>query len=342
MNSKIIANFIKKEFEDTGKPFLFNGKSYRINSIFEEDDGLHLYLFISNGKFMDFKAGEQGDFEWLVTKFKKLEDKNDAPGFIHRNYFKVTTSALIKRIEELRKEGFDDPKSEIIPKRIKKPEDFLPMNRVTKTNKRFFDYLEGRGIDRDQIRKFKFHYAISGNYMNRVILPIFYEKKFVYFIARDITNKSSKKYLNPKAEEVKKNGTGSIVFNLDFVKEGDTVIICEGPFNCFHRLPKNTVLVAVQGKSLLLNQFRKLHRKKPGKYIIAYDSDEYFNKSSNKTHIFLSKNAEKTPIELINWEKYRKIKEDVCDFGDLYGLVDVLPVYSQTYFDYIKQHFLGV
>lgn len=345
MNPTIIANFIKKEFEDKKLPFLFNGKSYRINSFFDKnnpDEGLHLYIFISNGKFIDFKSNEQGDFIWLVKNYKKVKGPREViKEYIYKNYFRASQSELTKRIKKLKEDGFADIKEEIFPNRIEKPSDFLPMNKKTQANKRFFDYLNGRGIDDKKIKKFKFHYAISGAYMNRVILPIFYEKKFVYFIARDVTGKSSKKYLNPKSEEVNNNGTGSIVFNLDFIEEGDTVLLCEGPFNCFHDLPKNNILAAVQGKSLLINQFKKIERKKPGKYIIAYDNDDYFNDSVSKTYNFLTKKTN-VSVELINWEKYKKITKDVCDFGDLYGKVDELPIHSLSYQDYVKQHFLGV
>lgn len=344
VSPSIIAAFIKKEIEDKGKDVIYNGKSYRINSIFvEADTGHHLYIFASNGKFIDFKTNTRGDFIWFVKSYLDLKlSREKIRDMLVMKYRTVSSSDIKERINNIRKDDIFNGE-EIFPVRIEKPDDFLALSKVTDHNKKFFNYLNGRGIDNRMIKKFKFHYAVSGKYENRVILPIFYEKKFVYFIARDVTGTSKLKYLNPSGEEVNNNGSGSIVFNLDFVKKGDTVVICEGPFNCFHRTEANTVLVAVQGKKLLTNQFKKIERKKPSKYVIAYDNDKYFKDSMMSTFKYLTSIAKvDAKVEIIDWEQYKKIKDDVCDFGDLYGKVDELKIYSTNFQMYVQNHFLGV
>ena len=175
-------------------------------------------------------------------------------------------------------------------------------------------------------------------YNNRVILPMFYEKKFVYFTARDITGKSKLKYLHPASDEVNGNGTGSILYNLDLFKEGDIAVICEGPFNCFHKTDDDFILLAVNGKAIGINQFRKIERKKPSKYVIAYDNDKYFHDSVVKTYKFLSENS-KIPVEVIDWKKYYEIDKKICDFGDIYEKIDKLTIHSCTVKKYIMKKF---
>ena len=321
------------------------GKSYRINSIFTQDSEQHLYIFKSNGKYQCFKTGEKGDFTWLVKTFKKLKglNKEGIKSYILKNYFRVTSESVANRIKALKEDGAIDydSKEEIFPKRISKPKEFIPLNKETDINRRFFLYLNGRGISNDKIKKFKFHGVAEGKYENRVVLPMFYEKKFVYFTARDITDRNKLKYLHPTSDEVKGNGTGSVLFNVDEVEEGDIAMINEGPFNCFHNLPEKHKLVATNGKLLLINQFRKLERKRPSKYILCYDNDKYFHESTLKTYKFLTK-ASKIPVEIVDWNAYKKIKENVCDFGDLYKKVKELPIHSYNMDAYVREKFLGV
>jgi hypothetical protein len=338
---KIIENFILKEFDKN--EVLHEEESYRINSIFEEDDNHHLYIFKKNGNFIDFKTSEQGSFIWLVARLKKLGNimPEKIESYIIQNYNCISKESLKDRINSKRDE--DKPKAitEKFPVRIEKPKIFFPMkNSNNLVSTKFFSYLNSRGIDNNKIKKFKFHYAITGKYANRVILPIFYEKNFVYFTARDITDKSKCKYLHPSSKEVNGNGTSCVLFNLDFLNEGDTAVLVEGPFNCFHDTQEGTVLLSVFGKALLFNQFKKLQRKNPGKYVIAYDYDKYFQKSTLKTYKFL-KDKVNVPIEIIDWDKYRSYPSFKKDFGDLYKTLKKLPIHTIDIFEFEKRELLN-
>lgn len=335
---EVVANFIRKEFPESAASYREGDKSFRINSVFVEDHKRHLYIFVENGDFRCFKSGERGDFVWLVKKVKKVKGfRNEVERFILNNYYSIKEDDLVKKVKSL--ESQKRSKGAKL-NAIELPEGTFPLNRETPINKKFFIYLDGRGITREMIRKFRMGYCVSGNYSNRIIIPVYDNRKIVYFMSRDITGKSKRKYLNPSREEVKGNGTGAIVFNIDSVKAGDTVVITEGVFNAFHKTEDNVVLCSIFGKSVLFNQLRKILAKKPSALVVAYDNDKFFMKSTLESYNFIKREIgeSKSPeIKIVNWSKY---KEGTGDFGDLYKDVDSLPIHCVSYQQFLSKNFI--
>ena len=65
----------------------------------------------------------------------------------------------------------------------------------------------------------------------RIVIPVYEDKKLVYFQARSLTN-ALPKYLNPR-KECSENGKSNFVFNLDKIasKNFRNIVICEGIFS---------------------------------------------------------------------------------------------------------------
>ena len=105
------------------------------------------------------------------------------------------------------------------------------------------NYLENRGITKQDIIHWKIGCCVGGDYNNRIIIPSFDEEGHVnYFVARTF-NGSWRKYLNPPASK-------NIIFNelyLDFDKD---LVIVEGIFDAMIAGPNS---VPILGSTLREN-----------------------------------------------------------------------------------------
>ena len=129
--------------------------------------------------------------------------------------------------------------------RIDLPKEFVTLtghHRAT-TMTPALNYLQNRGVTKQDILHWKIGCCMSGDYNNRVVIPSFDEDGYVnYFVARTF-NGSWRKYLNPPASK-------DIIFNelyLDFDKD---LIIVEGIFDAIIAGPNS---VPILGSTLREN-----------------------------------------------------------------------------------------
>jgi len=86
------------------------------------------------------------------------------------------------------------------------------------------NYLENRGIKKQDILHWKIGCCMRGDYNNRIIIPSFDEEGYVnYFVARTF-NGAWKKYLNPPASK-------NIIFNELYLDFDNDLVIVEGAFD---------------------------------------------------------------------------------------------------------------
>ena len=105
----------------------------------------------------------------------------------------------------------------------------------------------------------------SGSFANRIIIPIYYNRKMVTFTSRDITGKSKfKAKACPMDKEVLH--AKHLLHGFDLV-QGNTVIVTEGPFDTFRFGPG---AVNTQGIAFTDNQIELLGAFK--NIFICYDS----------------------------------------------------------------------
>ncbi len=108
------------------------------------------------------------------------------------------------------------------------------------------DYLVGRGITENIIKKFNLKYTTyrtsNKNFRNRIIIPS-YDKygKLNYYTGRDYTGKSFRKYFNLEDSNRK-----DIIFNENFINWDADVVIVEGPTD--HLVIPNSI--PLLGKSI--------------------------------------------------------------------------------------------
>ena len=106
------------------------------------------------------------------------------------------------------------------------PNEFISLanKKLPRTAAKPLNYLESRGLGKEDIIKWKIGYCTTGKYASRVVFPSFDEDGDVnYFVTRAYDN-SWRKYLNPPEQK-------DVVFNhlyLDFNKD---IILVEGVFD---------------------------------------------------------------------------------------------------------------
>jgi DNA primase len=136
-------------------------------------------------------------------------------------------NSLTGRIEIESFESIFEQKKEVEEKvRLYLPEDFVSLtgkNHSALASKPL-NYLKSRGIDRDDILKWKIGYSLSGKYGGRILIPSFSDDGSLnYFVARSYMSSYSK-YLNPPASK-------NIVFNHLYVDWDSDVVLVEGVFD---------------------------------------------------------------------------------------------------------------
>tara|TARA_R100000664_G_C2757396_1_gene145614 strand:- start:1341 stop:2279 length:939 start_codon:yes stop_codon:yes gene_type:complete len=106
------------------------------------------------------------------------------------------------------------------------PEKFktLTTNKNSYESRMAIKYLLNRGVDHEDILKWKIGFCNEGKYSNRIIIPSFSQTGHCnYFIARSYVF-SNRKYLNPSADK-------DIIFNHLYIDWDEDLTIVEGVFD---------------------------------------------------------------------------------------------------------------
>ena len=131
------------------------------------------------------------------------------------------------------------------------------------------NYLKGRNINDDLIKKHKIGFCYDGHYSNMVIIPSYdIDNKLNYFISRSYLSKTKIKYKNP---EVQKE---TIIWNEHLIDWSKRVYLVEGVFDSIF-LPNS---IPMLGKYLSDLLFNKIYDKSESVTIIldgdAWDDTE--------------------------------------------------------------------
>lgn len=121
--------------------------------------------------------------------------------------------------------------------------------------KRAIKYLHSRKISDKQIEQHKFGFCVSGEYENRIIIPITEYGELKFWVARAIGNVSFMKEKSPSDEEYQISKS-EVIFNIDrAAQEYHSIVISEGIFDA---LSWGDIGVSLLGKSLYDEQFNIL------------------------------------------------------------------------------------
>lgn len=87
------------------------------------------------------------------------------------------------------------------------------------------DYLKRRNISRATLMKYSCGVCRAGKYMNRMIIPVYYQEKLVSFQAADLTGFADLKY---KSAPLSMGRINDFLYNYDKIEVGGRMIVEEG------------------------------------------------------------------------------------------------------------------
>lgn len=131
-------------------------------------------------------------------------------------------------------------------------------------------YTIKRKINLNVIHDFNLHYCESGEWTNRLIIPVYFHGSLVGWQGRDITGKS---FLKIKSNKNFKKS--HFIMNYDTALERKIGILCEGPFDAMHAqmVSRKISAFAIMGKELSQKQLNLLLKTKLKTIFIGLDPD---------------------------------------------------------------------
>lgn len=110
------------------------------------------------------------------------------------------------------------------------PKDSLPIiDGKGKIEREAISFLERRGLNKDDFKKYNLHYCISGKFKNRIIFPFLMNNKLVYYSSRTF----DKKYKEKNIEKTLNSYGDKNVYNIERAsKYGGRILVVEGIIDC--------------------------------------------------------------------------------------------------------------
>lgn len=145
---------------------------------------------------------------------------------------------------------------EITKRSIPLPEEFqLISTSHNAVATRAANYLQGRGITPHQIEQHRMGICATGEYHNRIIIPIYQEDKLMFWVARAMSGNVALKEKSP-SNSFYQYGKSEVIFNLDqAAKTYRSIVISEGIFDA---LSWGRIGVSLLGKTLYDAQLSQL------------------------------------------------------------------------------------
>lgn len=258
-----------------------------------------LYVNPEKGVFNCFRCGYSGPIWVLSKQFPKI-------------YAEIEDSVSLSVYTRLRNNSAKYERPVVDASVLS---DLKSIQQITEEDPQY-TYLLGRGWSDDIIALYRPLKSSSPKFKDRVIIPVYFDNKIVYFTARDITGKAEQRYINPIKEKdfifTSKTPVDSI-YNKD-------AFICEGVFDSF-KIPGCCSLL---GKTLNKTQHKPLYNFLKSRDNIYICLDPGTKKDSIKLASeidswFMDKN-----IFIMNWVNDPSITIDLGDISKKYNYRQIL------------------
>lgn len=231
-----------------------SGKEYLFYCVFCKHHKKKLSLNLDKNKYKCWICDAAGPIKRLIKRFGNFQQQQkwrELTGQVEISDFEKILFKDDKKIEE----------EQLVPL----PAEFISLcNRSPSLScVAPLNYLRKRGIEREDILRWKIGYCSTGEFGERIIVPSFnLDGKCNYFVARTYT-KYWKKYLNPSQ-------TRDIIFNELYIDWDEDVTICEGVFDAI-KIPNS---IPILGSTLREDSklFQQLVRNDSAVYL-ALDPD---------------------------------------------------------------------
>lgn len=255
--SSLIKEYLHSKFP-VNKVF---GQEFTTNSIFAEDEKLHMSINMDTGLWQDFKSQEKGNFIQLIAAVEEIP-YDQALRYLRTKLF--DSPEHLFEISSIRVENQQPVSGNTVADIFKSFEKFDPKN-INEDN--LTERLARKFILTRKLQKGEFYICKTGRYANRLIIPYMEHGVPVYFQARNLSMMGMK-YLNPSRQVT---GLKSSDILYPYEDDADYVFITEGPLDAISLQSNGINATCTQGSHLSSAQATALKDKQ---IIFAYDNDE--------------------------------------------------------------------
>ena len=232
----------------------------KINSIFTEDEGLHLWCNPQKNAYHCFKTDKSGNLFDLVSQIGKCSYQ-EAVGLLTDDNYLRTLEAKLDKFFATKQEA----KPPVIVPQLALPPATFPIAKLTGAfRKAAEDYVKSRHLSIANLL-----FCISGKYKNRIIIP-YYDRTgaLVYWNGRDIGNGA--RYRGPDFKDVLV-GKADVLFMESWPPASSKVYLTEGEFDAMSLSQCHFYGCAIGGKVVSDKQVDLL---RPYKVCICFDTDK--------------------------------------------------------------------
>jgi DNA primase len=176
------------------------------------------------------------------------------------------------------------------------------------------NYLLSRGFKDDLINELGYVYN-SNNVLtnNRIFIPFLENGEIVFYVLRDFNGTAKERYLNAPGLL-----SSNFVYNLDKIKENETLFIFEGLFDALSL--KGQIGTATLTDTISTNQVKKIWDRAPGLIVLVPDNDKAGNKTIERNYKLLNHYKPpslKTEIRIYLLEGFKDLNESSKTYIDI-------------------------
>jgi len=249
-------------------PYWTEGKNVSIDSVnvqcpFCSDPSNHCGIFQDTMVFHCWRCNSKGPFERLLSKLTGFTVE-ECKRVIEDFDITFRESTLEQIIEILNSEEEEDERPSI--KKVELPKLFEEVTERTNFPL-LFKYLHRRKVNLSTVIEAGCGICRAGPYMNRLIIPVFYEGEPVAYQAADMTGMAQVKYVTgPPGVKI-----NNFLYNYDKIDK--RMIVTEGVLDAW-RVGKDAV--ATFGTHFTEQQKQLILEKQLDELILLWDGDAYW------------------------------------------------------------------
>ena len=325
----MIEDWINQNIDDTIK-YTGNGKEVHFSCPVCNETRSRMYVNLNSGMVYCHNCGFKGT---IVTLIQHVEGVSWSKAMLRFSQIKGNLQLpenVSNSVED--KLFLGDLRKDLEKRAIPLPDEYQIL---TGSNnmiaKRAVRYLHKRKITDAQIEQYEFGFCSSGDYKDRIIIPIKENDELRFWVARAIGNVTYMKEKSPSNEDYQISKS-EVIFNIDVAaREYHTAVISEGIFDA---MSWGNIGVSLLGKALydeqidILLDYRELLT--DGLYVaVDYDARSSATEIAEKLSDYFKVKIINIPKEYDDPNKYLqkhnrkamwKLIREAEDFSEFSGL----------------------
>lgn len=250
-----ISDWLETHVDDNVK-YTGNGKEAHFNCVVCSDTRHRMYVNLETGEVYCHNCGYKSNILGLIQVVEGVEFSK-AYGIFESIKGNLILPEKISR-NSINGVFMQDLKNTLDKRPIPLPEEYCKLDpkHTNIVTKRAINYLHSRKITDKQIVEHNMGFCMSGDYKNRVIIPITgKDNQLKFWVARAINKDAKMKEKSPSNTDYQISKS-EVIFNLDkAARKYHSIVISEGIFDA---LSYGDIGVSLLGKSLYQEQLNLL------------------------------------------------------------------------------------